>query len=162
MTPNAAVVESLTVSKNMFHRYAGTLNPADFDHQPLPGVNSAAWSFGHLILTERRAITAFHGTLPPLPGGFEERFKTTGLAAGDQAGLSAAAGDWVALFDAHRDALIAAVAAAPAELLASAPAKPSPLYTTLAGLANLMAIHTALHLGQITVIRRSLGYPPVV
>ena len=160
MTEADRIAQVLTSSRALTARYTQGLTPADYHHQPLPGVNSAAWIFGHLTLTERRVTGLLGGELPPLPEGFEARFATTGVPAGDQHEL----GDGPALLDeftATRDRLIAAVAAAGEAKLAEPVPKPSPVYATLGDLAAFMAQHTAMHLGQITVIRRSLGYPPV-
>ena len=40
--------------------------------------------------------------------------------------------------------------------------KPHPMFATLGELANFMALHATMHAGQITIIRRSLGRPPIV
>ncbi|MBC8107310.1 MAG: hypothetical protein H7Z14_12020 [Anaerolineae bacterium] len=40
--------------------------------------------------------------------------------------------------------------------------KPRPMFKTLGELANFMALHATVHIGQITVIRRSLGRPPII
>ena len=40
--------------------------------------------------------------------------------------------------------------------------KPMPMFTSLGEMVNFMALHTTMHAGQITIIRRSLGRPPVI
>ena len=40
--------------------------------------------------------------------------------------------------------------------------KPHPMFATIGELANFMALHAAMHAGQVTIIRRSLGRPPIV
>ena len=36
------------------------------------------------------------------------------------------------------------------------------MFATLGEMLNFMALHAAMHAGQITIIRRSLGRPPIV
>ena len=160
MTRTDAIVQVLTSNKALAHRYFGGLQPADYHHQPLPGVNSAAWILGHLTLTERRVTGLLGGELPDLPAGFDEAFAVTGKPAGDQHELPDGAG-LLDHFYATRDRLISAVRGTPDAKLDEPTPKPSPVYTTIGDLAAFMAQHAAMHLGQVTVIRRSLGYPPV-
>lgn len=162
VTPSDALASTLVASQKLFHRFLDDLKPEHFAHQPLPGVNSVAWVVGHLTLTDRRMLANRLGVadLPPLPDGFEGRFTATRSAAGAQADLGDPA-ELVALFDAHRSRLIAAVRAAPAGVLNQPLDAPLPLFATVGEAAGFMAVHTAMHLGQVTVIRRSLGYPPV-
>ncbi len=161
MTSNEVLAHSLTVSKLLLHRYADDLSRQDFLHRPTPKANCTAWLIGHLTLSERNALKAFAVTdLPTLPEGFEKRFSR-------DAGCPEAAefGDvsiLLSLFDKHRDLLIDAVKKATAEQLAKPTEKPLAVFKTLGEMAGFMALHVSLHAGQITIIRRSLGRPPVV
>lgn len=163
-TANDAIVYNLEVSRKLFDRFLGDLKPADFDHHVAPGTNSAAWVAGHLVLTDRRALGALGVTdLPPLPEGFEAQFPVTRVAAPTEQAHATAGPELVAMFREGRARLIAAAAAAPPDVLDS-PAKvsaPIPLFQTVGEMVAFMGVHTALHLGQVTVIRRGLGYPPV-
>lgn len=161
LTPNAVIADALRANQRFAHRYLDDLKPGEYAHQPFPGVNSAAWVLGHLVLTERRALGALGVTdLPTLPAGFDERFRVTKQAADVQHDLGDP-GELLALFDTHRAALIAAVEAAPVEALAAPVPTPGPMYKTAGDVAGFMAQHVAMHMGQVTVIRRNLGYPPV-
>jgi uncharacterized damage-inducible protein DinB len=162
VTPSDAIAVALEASRKLFHRYLDDLKPEHFSHQPAAGLNSAAWIVGHLAGTDRRILSLRLGVtdLPVVPAGFEERFLPTRAAAGVQAELGDPA-ELVALFDAHRDRLIAVVRTlTPGELNEPLPT-PHPLFATKGEAASFMAVHTAMHLGQVTVIRRVLGYPPV-
>ncbi len=160
-TPNDVIAFALTASHARFHTFVDDLSPAEFERQPIPGVNSIAWMVGHLALTDRRILGLFGAALPPLPDGFEAPFKTTKQPAGEQKGLGDPAA-LLAVFDAHRRALIEAVRAATPEALAAPLPNPHPLFTTVGEAAAFMAVHLGLHAGQVTVIRRALGYPPVM
>ena len=160
-TPTEAIAYSLSVSKFMTHRFIDDLKPAEFEHQPCPGANCVAWILGHLTLTDRRSLAWLDATdLPPLPAGFEERFKTTRTTAGEQKGYGEPA-ELVRLFDAHRDQLIAAVPTADPAKFAEPPPFKTPMFSDRGEGLMFMGLHTAMHMGQLSVIRRMLGYPPV-
>ncbi len=161
-TVNDAIVYSLDISRKLFDRYLADLKPADFDHHVAPGTNSAAWIAGHLVLTDRRALGALGVTdLPALPEGFDAQFPVTRVAAPPAQAHVTPGSELVELFRANRARLIAAAAAAPPEVLNAPADKPGPAFQTVGEMVEFMGIHTALHLGQVTIIRRSLGYPPV-
>ncbi len=158
---NDVIVFVLKSSHIRFHSFIDDLKPEEFAVQPIPGVNSVAWMLGHLTVVERRILGLFGGELPPLPEGFDVPFKTTKAPATTQTGLGDPK-ELVAAFDAHRLKLIEAVATASEEQLASPLPMPIGVAKTLGDAAAFMAVHVGLHAGQISVIRRSLGYPPVV
>jgi hypothetical protein len=160
-TANAALAHVLFASQKLLQRYTADLTPAEYLHRPSPTANCAAWIIGHLTLTERRALTMFAvADLPAVPEGFEKRFSRDegcpqAYEFGDVSQL-------MPLFDEHRGRLIDAVKTAPAELLDKPLEKPHPMFATPAEFANFGALHCTLHTGQITLIRRSLGRPPLV
>jgi uncharacterized damage-inducible protein DinB len=160
-SPNDLIAFSLKASQVRFHSYVDDLKPAEFEAQPIPGVNSVAWMLGHLALTDRRIIGLFGAEVPTLPDGFEAKFKTTKQPAGEQKGLGDPK-ELLAIFDAHRTKLIETVKAADAAKLNKPMPSPHPLFNTLGEAAAFMAVHYGLHAGQVTVIRRALGYPPLV
>ena len=155
---NEIIANGLAANANLLHRYLDDLKVEDYSHQPLPGANSTAWILGHLVITDRRVIKALGGTPPAVPDGFEARFTQTGKPAESQHDLGHGP-DLLTLFDATRSALIDAVRACPAEKLAGPAGRESPMYSTLGELAAFMGQHTAMHVGQVTVVRRSLNYP---
>ena len=99
--------------------------------------------------------------LPSLPEGFDAKFATTKVSADTQSGFGDPI-ELVKLFDAHRAKLITTVLAADLTKLQEPPVVASPLFSCRGEAALFMGLHTAMHLGQITIIRRSLGYPPIL
>ncbi len=160
-TPNEAILFSLKASEVLLHRYVDDLKPAEWHVPPCPGGNTVAWVVGHLALVEHRRAAAF-GTadLPPLPAGFADRYGQTKQTAGDQSALDDR-DTLLTLFATVRAALFAAVKAAPVEKLSEPPPTANPLVADLGESTLFLGLHAALHLGQVTVIRRQLGYPPV-
>ena len=156
-----AIAYALATTQKLLHRYTADLSPEDYLHRPAPKANCAAWLLGHLILSERRALAHLGVTdLPALPGGFEKRFGRDESAAqacefGDVTTLRS-------LFDEHRRRMIDAVRAASPEQLARPLEKPHPMFGTTAEMIHFIAIHATMHAGQITIIRRSLGRPPLI
>lgn len=162
MTPNELIAAGLRMGKALLHRGVDDLSPAEFAHQPVPGANSAAWIVGHLAVVAHRLGTRLGAALPALPDGFAERYPTTGKPAAEQTVTDDPAA-LVKLFDTYTDALTAAVLAAPADKLDGEAVGPKAFTTNLGdGLLFVGGLHVAMHAGQITTIRRSLGKPPAV
>ncbi|HEY7118033.1 MAG TPA: DinB family protein [Tepidisphaeraceae bacterium] len=162
-TPNDVLVHSLTASQAMLNRYCQDLKPEEYLHRPCAGGNCTAWLIGHLILTDRRALGRLGVTadLPPLPDGFEKRF-----ARDPEAPRASDFGDvtiLLPLFNKHRQLLTEAARRAPAELLDKPVEQPHPMFGNVGEAVNYVSgAHVAMHAGQITIIRRSLGKPPLV
>ena len=160
-TANEILVHSLRTSQALLQRYVADLTPQEMLHRPAPAANCAAWLIGHLVLVERNALKRLGVTdLPALPDGFEKRFSRDegcpqASAFGDVTGL-------MPLFDQHRARLIDAVMRAPAAQLDAPIEPPHPMFKTVAEATNFYAAHVAMHAGQVTIIRRSLGRPPIV
>lgn len=161
MTSNDVIANSLTVGGMMLDRYTADLTPAEYLHRPCGDANCAAWLVGHLILTERNGLKRLGVTdLPPLPEGFEQRFSREPAAprASDFGDVTAL----MPLFKRHRAMLIDAVKRATPEQLAKPLEKPHPMFATVGESANFIALHSTMHAGQVTIIRRSLGRPPLI
>jgi hypothetical protein len=162
MTPNDVIAGGYRMTRALVHRMTDDLAPAEFFHQPVPGANSAAWVIGHLALTLRRTAERLGATdLPAAPPDLADRFGQTKKPAGDQAGLGDPA-ELLKLFDACLDKVIERVKAVPAEALAGPSPHPSPIATNYAEALLFGGLHVAMHTGQLSTLRRSLGKPPVV
>ena len=160
-TANDNLVYSLSSSQRLLHRYIDDLSPQEFLHRPAPKANCTAWLIGHLTLSDRRALMfAGEKDLPPLPDGYEKRFSRD--EGSPQAGEFGDISILMPLFDRHHNQLIEAMKRAPAELLDRPLEKSLPFAKTVAEFVSFMSLHGAMHAGQITIIRRSLGRPPVV
>ena len=161
--PNPAdvIVHALTLSQGLLQRYTADLTPPEYLHRPTEKSNCAAWTIGHLTLTDRGALKQFGAELPPLPDGYEHRFSRD--EGCPQAGEFGDVGQLMPLFVEHRTRLIDAVRRTEPGRLDQPLERPRPpMFTTLGELANFMAVHTSLHAGQLTTIRRSLGRPPLM
>ncbi len=162
MTPTDLLAASYRMSAAFLHRMVDDLTPEEFERQPLPGTNCAAWVVGHLALTLRNTLRRFGVTdLPAIPDDVVSKLKTTKAPAGEQCGY----GDpkaLLAVFDTCIERLRAAVRELPAEALTAASDIPVPFPKNRAEAILFGAIHIAMHSGQLSTIRRGLGKPPVV
>jgi hypothetical protein len=160
-TVNDVVAQSLTQSAMLLNRYTADLTPQEYLHRPAPKANCVAWTIGHLILSDRGVLKRLgHADLPALPDGFEKRFSrdegcTQATEFGDTSIL-------LPLFNQHRQRLIDAVKRASAEQLNAPLEKPHPMFGNVGEMALFMSAHAAMHAGQFTIVRRSLGRPPLV
>jgi len=161
-TPNEAIAHNLTNSKMMVHRFTDDLKADEFLHRPTPKANCAAWLVGHLALADRRMLVLLgqESKLPKLPDGFEKRFsRDEGCPQASEFGDASAL---LPIFDQHRDQLIETVKNAKPEQLNKALEKTMPMFKTVGEAVNFMSLHSAMHAGQITIIRRSMGKPPLI
>ena len=160
MTANDAIAFALSTGQALLKRYVADLTPQEYLHRPAPKANCVAWLIGHLTLSDRNLLKRLNAPLPELPEGYEHRFSRD--EGCPQAGEFGDVSRLLPLFDEHRNRLVAAVKAAPPELLDRPLDKPHPMFSTVGEVATFMALHGAMHAGQITIIRRSLGKPPLV
>jgi uncharacterized damage-inducible protein DinB len=159
-TPNDVIAHALTCTHLMVNRFTADLQPAEYLHRPTPTANCAAWTIGHLALSDRHCLKQLGAELPPLPEGFDKRFSRD--EGCPQAGDFGDVAQIMPVFNEHRTRLIEAVKHAPPEQFDKPLEKPRPMFKTLGEFITFMAAHTAMHVGQITIIRRSLGRPPIV
>lgn len=156
-----AIVQSLLVSQALLQRYTADLTDPEYLHRPAARANCAAWTVGHLTLTDRKALKAFGVEAPPLPDGYAERFSQR--EGCPQAELFGDVRVLMPLFNEHRNRLVEAVRrATPEQLDEPLERAMPPMFRTPGELANFLGAHTAMHAGQISVIRRSLGRPPIM
>jgi hypothetical protein len=160
-TANDVIAHGLTRSMMMLKRFTADLKPDEYLHRPTDKANCAAWLIGHLTLSDRHVLKLLSpSNLPELPAGFEGRFSQE--EGCPQAGEFGDVSTLVPVFERNRTALIEALRRATPEQLDQPVGKPNPMFGTVGELANFMALHSAMHAGQITIIRRSLGRPPLI
>jgi hypothetical protein len=161
MTPNDLLASAYRMARQMVHMMTDDLTADEFRRQPLAGANSAAWIVGHLAVTARRTALRLGATgLPELTEEYVAQYSATRKTAESQAELGEKA-ELLNLFDVSIEKLMEAVRAIPAESLDAPPAA-TPFAANYAEAVLFGGLHVALHCGQLSTIRRSLGKPPLV
>ena len=160
-TVNDAIAQALTQSGMLLNRYAADLTPQEYLHRPTAKANCVAWTIGHLVLSDRGVLKRLNATdLPPLPDGFEKRFsRDEGCPQANDFGDVTTL---LPLFNQSRQRLIDAIKRATPQQLNTPLEKPHPMFADVGEMALFMAAHATMHAGQFTIIRRSLGRPPLV
>lgn len=154
-----AIVAAYRMGHGLLHRMTDDLPPEGFRHQPVSGANSAGWVVGHLAVVLHRTADRLGANPPPLPDGFAEQFAVTKQPAGEQPDYGEPA-ELVRLFDLYLKVVAEAVGRVPAETLAG-PTKTA--FSSNFGEGLLFgAMHIAMHSGQLSLVRRGLGMPPLV
>ena len=162
MTPNDVLAAGYRMSHGLVHRMVDDLTPEEWNRQPVPGANSAAWVLGHLTLTLRNGLRRLGASdVPDFPADLEEKFKTTRQPASDQSDYGDAKA-MLAVFDVCLERFMTMVRSLPADVLAGEPDFKHPFMTNKAESILFGSLHIAMHTGQLSTIRRSLGKPPVV
>ncbi len=158
---NEAIAQALDGSLKLLQFFVHDFQPNEFLHRAVPKGNCAAWILGHLTITDRSILTRLGVTdLPDLPEDFEKRFgmDEASASAGDFGDVSIIMPELVK----HREMLIAKVKSMSADEFAKPLEKPRPLFKNIGDMLLFIASHMSMHAGQITIIRRSLGRPPLV
>jgi hypothetical protein len=160
MTINESLLGPLLRSQAMLQMMAKDFTPEQWLHCPVSGANCPAWIVGHLCVIERVGCCVAAGHEPPLPDpDFEKRY-----ARGESAAPPKDFGDITQLmptFDRYRGVIVDAVAHMPLGKFDQPLANKHPLFKTVGEMMAFLPMHTMLHLGQLSTIRRSLGYPPL-
>ncbi|QDT56614.1 DinB superfamily protein [Caulifigura coniformis] len=151
---------ALETSRRMLHMFVDDLTPEQRLYRICPDANCVDWLVGHLILTEQRFHALFEAKSPALPEGFDTLFARDDVATrrseyGDTSGL-------MKLFDENRNITIERVSEFTQEELIVPLSKPHPRFSTLGEAAIFCSIHITMHAGQMSMIRRMLGKPPVI
>ena len=150
-------------SLGMIEMFAGDLSAEQMLHRPCDGANCAAWTIGHLVLTDRSFLKRFgvgEDDLPALPDGFEERFSRSEEAP--KAEDFGSTSHLIPLLRQHREMLAAAIERIEDAVFSQETGNDRPFFRTMGATAGFASLHTAMHAGQLTTIRRSLGLPPLI
>jgi hypothetical protein len=136
------------------------LSDQDMLVRSVPGANTVAWMFGHLVTSENQMGNLIKADgMPPLPAGMAEQYDPKNAASDAQT-------DWksknelLQLMKEQRTGTLRLLdAMSDAELAAPGPEFLQGVIKTKAGIFELIAAHWQNHTGQFSVVRRKLGKP---
>jgi hypothetical protein len=153
---------AIAMSRRVLETLLGTLSDGQMLHQPTPGGNHALWVMGHLALTDDYFRVALGGGDHLVEEAWPELFGA-GSAPGPEPSIYPTVDEVKRLFDESRRILLdwfdgletaAFGQRSPEELRDFAP--------RVGDVLGSLAFHEALHTGQVTVVRRSLGMEPAL
>jgi hypothetical protein len=160
MSHDPHLLFALEMSRKFLHMFVDDLTPVERRFRACPEANCIDWLVGHMVLSEQRFHAVFGAPSPALPAGFDAKFARDDVAPrqsdyGETSGL-------MTLFDEQRNVTVEAVRALTTEQLILPLAKPHPRFSTLGEAAAFCSLHVTMHAGQMSMIRRVLGKPPVI
>ena len=163
MNANQALRIGLETSAMLLRRFLEDLEAAELFQRPAPKCNHINWQLGHLILSEHTMIAGcFPGGMPTLPEGFSDQYSRASCHLDDPVHFLTKE-ELVHQFDLQRNATLQLLDHATAEKLAHrAPESIRSYAPTTAAAFAMQDIHTMMHVGQWTVIRRQLGREPLI
>lgn len=159
MTAKDVLTGALKMTLGLVESSLADLSDADLQVSPVTGANNIAWQIGHLIASEKALGTNMGISYPVLPPAVEA------LAPGSSAKSHGQGGnlpkdEYLSLFKRVRATTLGGL-----EKLGDADLdKPNDgpmkgFAPTYGALFNLVGIHTMMHCGQFSVVRRALGKP---
>jgi len=143
------------------HMLVDDLDDVRLADQPVPGINHPAWILGHLTFVAHRAEVLITGGEVDLPESFVKQFGPGSKLTANRTDYPSKI-DLVRMLDESHERLQRTVAAATPEQLSKPSQHPrtkDKLPTINELVAFLMTGHFAVHLGQLTVWRRTIGLP---
>jgi uncharacterized damage-inducible protein DinB len=158
-------LEQIEFARRYTNRLVDAIDLKDWFRQPPGGVTHVAWQVGHLAMAEyRMALERTRGERPEDAGLISEEFlKTFGRNSVPEAdpGRYPSPAEIRAVLDrVHRQAMQELPGLSEDELDRPL-VKPHSLAQTKLWALLWCAQHEAVHAGQIGLLRRQLGYPPL-
>jgi len=141
------------------------LAEADFFRQPAEGVTHIAWQLGHLAMAEyalalARVRESQPGDRDVISREFRRHFGKGSTPDSDPKHNPPVA-EILAVLDRVHQQVLREVPTLPEAHLLETLAQPHPMFDTRLGALRFCADHEMLHAGQIGLLRRLLGKPPL-
>lgn len=155
-------LDALQRSRGITLRLVEDMTPEQLLTRACDGGNHALWTLGHLASADAMVASVFGATDPGAPERYHTLFGM-GSEPTDDASDYPSIEDVRSVLTSVHERMVSAVRAATPELLsAPMPEGFDAFAPSRAVLLAMMAMHEGMHIGQLTVIRRSLGLPRVM
>jgi hypothetical protein len=159
-------IEQIVFARNYTIGLLDRTPPADWYRIPAGGVSHVAWQAGHIAFAEYRlALWRIRGPQPQDDGlftpAFRQLFGANSVPTSDPANAPAPDELRQVLDRVHQEALRELSRLDEAELDQPVPPPPHPFARTKFLALMWCAHHEMVHAGQIGLLRRHLGYPPM-
>jgi hypothetical protein len=152
----------IATAERIGQNYLGDLTDMELLVRPVPGANHIAWQLGHLICSEHSIANVATGNrMPPLPGGFTEKYTKETAKLDDQAAFHTKT-EYLRLHQEQQQAFLTLLKDIPdSDLDKPTPEPLKMLGPKLMNLWIMLGMHWLMHAGQWAVVRRKLGRPPL-
>ncbi|MEL6106532.1 MAG: DinB family protein [Planctomycetota bacterium] len=158
------LIASFQNPNDLIDQYLEDFSDDEMMVRPMEDANHLAWQLGHLISLQNYILGQIRpDAMPPLPGGFGERY-TKGTSQSDNPADFHTKSEYLSLIKQQRNATLRLVEElSEEELAADAPEAIRPWVNTVGVAIGFVACtHWLWHAGQWIVVRKSLGKPIVV
>ncbi len=158
-------VDQLLFARNYTLELLDTIATVDWYHLPTVGVTHVGWQVGHLAVAEYRLVLErIRGVKPDddriIPASYFDLFGKSSVPSSDP-GVYPGPHELLAALDRVHVATLNELQNLPLEELDQPLHKPHPAAETKLEVLFFCGQHEMLHAGQIGLLRRILGYPPV-
>ena len=138
------------------------LSDEDLTRRPAENASNIAWQLGHLIASEHSLINAVcPDSMPALPDGFAEKYTKDTAGSDDPAAFETKERYFELLDEQRAGALAALEKLSDEELESPAPESLQMLGATVGAIFTGLSMHTVMHAGQWTIVRRQKGMGPM-
>lgn len=163
MDLNARLANQLKVVRGISEALLAVFRtPEEWTHQVHPHANHALWFAGHVGTVDNFMIARLDAAKLAEPSGYRERFGMGSRPTANPADYPPAE-EVVKFMRERREVLLGILEGLnEGDLQKPAPAGTPEFMRDVASIFEAAAWHEALHAGQVTVARRSLGHPPMV
>lgn len=164
MTKNELLVDRLQSARNWTLSLLEDIEEPLWFEIPAAGVNHIAWQVGHLAVSQVALIHVRCFGRPADacgPAGFREKFGRGSTPVADP-GRYPSISEIRSAFDGiHGEVIDLVRGMSDADLAGKTPGEPHPLFSTKEGAVGTAIIHEGFHAGQIAMLRRMAGKPPL-
>jgi DinB superfamily len=165
MSALEAIRNQIIATRNYSTGLIDTVDPKDWFRMPSEGVTHVGWQVGHLAVAKYRlGLERIRGRLPVdtelLSEEFRKLFSFDSIPDADPS-VYPAPSEIRAVFDRTHEAVLAYLNTQDDASLNQPLAEPHRIAKTTGEILTWCAMHEMLHAGQIGLLRRLLGSPPM-
>jgi hypothetical protein len=165
MTRINSALESICRARAYTNHLLSGMGTSDWFWMPQEGVSHVGWQVGHLAFAQYRlALERIRGSRPEdqrlIPAAFLDQFGR-GSTPIDDAGAYPTVEEILRVFEAVHRQVVEEISALDESVLDQPTAAPHSRFTTKGGALAWCAEHEMVHAGQIGLLRRLQGKPPL-
>ncbi len=162
MSVASHIKKSLEMPASVVKMWLKDLSDEDLLRRPADTANNIAWQLGHLVVSENQLVNMVcPDSMPALPEGFAQKYTKETAGTDDPAAFETRE-RYFELLDEQRVGTLAALEKlSDEELDAPSPEKIQMLGPTVGTIFAALSMHSMMHAGQWTIVRRQMGKTPM-